>query len=169
MNKFFNKLGILAVTLLVSAFGAFGQATQSGVLTNGVNLLQSTPTALLSLQLLNGAASANTVILYDNDSATSTNTVKSSYITAAYTKATNSTVFTNALGNTQTNNFVYLSKSYTTNSAVTNEATRLYAVIVPAGSSVTIEPSNPLLTGFGLNVLNVTNSLSYVLRYVPLP
>lgn len=169
MKTFINKFSAIAVALMVSAFGAFGQATQSGTLTNGVNLLNANPTALLSLQLLNANATANTVILYDNDSATSTNTVKASYITATLGKATNSTVFTNALGNTQTNNFVYLTKSYTTNSAATNEATRLYAVIVPAGSSVTIEPSSPLLTGLGLNALNVTNSVSYVLRYAPLP
>jgi len=169
MKNFFNKFRAIAVALLVSAVGAFGQATQSGTLTNGVNLLQSTPTAVLSLQLLNAAASANTVILYDNDSATSTNTVKPSYITYAYSRATNSTVITNVLGNLQTNNFVYLTKSATTNAAVTNEAARVYAVIVPAASSVTIEPSSPLLVGLGLNVLNVTNSLSYVLRYAPLP
>lgn len=169
MKTFFNKSLIVAIGLLVSAFGAFGQAQQSGTLTNGVNLLQSTPTAVLSLTLLNANATPNTVILYDNDSATSTNSVKAGYITATLSKATNSTVITNVLGNTQTNNFVYLSKSYTTNTAATNEATRLLAVIVPAGSSVTIEPSSTLLTGLGLNALNVTNSVGYVLRYVPLP
>lgn len=157
---------IAALALCVSAHA---QSIQTGTLTNGVNLLQSTPTALLSLQLVNAAATANTVYLYDNDSATSTNIVKSAYITAAYTRATNTSVITNILGNLQTNNSVYLTKSYTTNSAVTNEATRVYAVVVPATSSVTIEPSSPLLVGFGLNALNVTNSLSYVLRYVPLP
>lgn len=169
MKTFFNKSLIAAIGLLVSAFGVFGQATASGTLTNGVNLLNANPVALLSLQLLNANATPNTVILYDNDSATSTNSVKPAYITATLGKATNTTVITNALGNLQTNNFVYLTKTYTTNSAATNEANKLYAVIVPAGSSVTIEPSSPLLTGLGLNALNVTNSVTYVLKYAPLP
>jgi len=165
MNKLILRLIALFALTTVTASA---QLFVSGSLTNGVNLLNANPIAITQLQLTDTSGTNNLVIVYDNDSTTSTNAIVSSWISLAYARATNSTTFTNFAGVVQTNSFVYLSRSSVTNAATTNEATRVWIANVPANGSLTIIPDTAIAVGRGLQV-KTSGTTVYNLNYVPLP
>lgn len=170
MKTFIRRaLGLCGAVALLFGITANAQTFGSGTLTNGVNLIRSGGTALLSMQLINGTANAQMVLLFDNNSATSTNIVRPEYMTSASTLATNTSVFTNIFGQLQTNSFKYLSQTITTNAAVTNAANVVYQVLVPANGTVSILPSQAIGVSRGLNALNGTNTITYTYSYFPLP
>lgn len=166
MKNFFRN--ILAIGLV--AFGLATQAQQAATwaVTNGINTPRTSGTAIFELQITDTSASANTISIYDNSSTSTTNTVKPSYISYAYSRLTNSTTFTNLAGVVQTNNFVYLSRVATTNAAVTNLATLVYRTIVPSSGTQTIIPLNPFTFGLGVQIVAASNATLNV-TYTPLP
>lgn len=166
MNRFITR--ILCAAALV--FSAQADSIKTGSITNGVNLLLSTSAALKELTVLNGAA-ASTFILYDNNSATSTNIVRPLYYTYSRSRATNAYVFTNALGNLQTNSEIYLQITTTTNAATTNEANRVYLANVAASGTLLVDPPQGVYNFTkGVQLYSTsTSTLSYVMTYDPLP
>lgn len=166
--KLFKKLIIGLAILCAGSHIANAQLLLTKVLTNGVNLVRSGAAAVNELQITDTSGAANTITLLDNSSSTSTNTVKPTYLTYSYAKATNTTTFTNIAGVVQTNNFIYTSRSVTTNAAATNVANILYRVVVPANGTVSIIPNNAFTFGLGIQVLAGTNAILNGV-YEPLP
>lgn len=161
-----NLLGLVVVFAFTQIASA--QLLLSTSLTNGVNLLRSGSTALNEIQITDTSGAANTISLIDGSSATSSNTVRTAYISYAYARATNSTTFTNLAGVVQTNNFVYASRAATTNAAITNLVRLLYRTIVPANGTITIIPDNPYTFGLGLQIVASSNAIVNA-SYEPLP
>ena len=165
----FTKLAIVIGLGLAVGFSASAQTLKSGSLTNGANLVVSGPNIVYDLQILNRDAAAAIVTLYDNSSATSTNTVKSALTTYTLSRATNSTVFTNINGVLQTNDFIYLTRSSTVTAAVTNEATRVYRVSIPAASQVVVQPNDGYGMTLGFQMHWLGTNADYNLTYRTLP
>lgn len=168
------KTGLRLLGFVLLALGAQAQSIKPFVLTNGVNLVLNAKAAVDEINITDSSGYGSTLLILDNSSALSTNTVKPSYISYAYSKATNSTTFTNIAGVVQTNSFVYLSRSATTNAAATNVANILYRTTIPASGTVTIVPDTSFGFGFGVQMLlvgNTTNtpSAAGTLFYSPLP
>jgi len=168
LPKFLTKFTLIGALLCALAPAALSQQPLSVNVTNGVNLVRSGGTAIFELQITDTSASANTISIFDNSSSTSTNTVKSAYISYAYSRSTNSTTFTNLAGVVQTNNFIYLSRAATTNAAATNAAPLIYKTVVPSGGTITISPLNPFTFGLGFQVYASSNAAINAL-YTPMP
>jgi hypothetical protein len=164
-----TKLALVFGLSFLIGLSAGAQTLKSGSLTNGANLIVSGPTIVYDLQVLNRDAAAALLTLYDNSSATSTNTVKTALTTYTLGKATNSVIFTNINSVVETNTYVYLARTTNTTAAATNEATRVYRITVPAASSVLIQPNDGygMTRGFQMHWLG-TNA-DYNLQYRTLP
>lgn len=163
MNKFFKFISVL----LVMAFAASAQFN-SGSLTNGVNLVRDGGTSLSYLQLIDTSGTNQTIVVYDNDSSTSTNRIRPAY-TATTQYTTNITrIFTNFAGVLQTNTTTQLAWATSNVAATTNEAARVITLAVPANSSTTFAPSSPVGMTWGLQI-KTTGTAAYNATYIPLP
>lgn len=171
LKKINRKLSsiVCLVAALVAPLSALGQSVISGSLTNGVNIVRSGPGAIYSLQLFNSDIAAQTVTIYDNSSSTSTNTIKPAYSYFTTGRITNTVIFTNIVGRGETNTTIGLGRTSVSVSAVTNEATRVYRIVVPASSSGTIIPAQPLTFGLGFQVHLIGTNATYNGFYNPLP
>lgn len=157
------SLGLIA-TLAVRA----ALLIVSGTLSSGVNLVYSGASSLQEIQLSDTSGSANTFLLYDNNSASSTNIVSASY-TARTTYSTNVVfTFTDPNGNTQYTTNTYLYSVNSTVAAATNEARRVHIVTVPANSTVVWTPSKPIGFTYGIQV-KATGAGNYNANYFKLP
>ena len=165
---FIKKLLVTAALMLslVSSFGAIAPLTQSAagsasILTNGCEIF--------SLTCVNATGSAITVRFVDNNT---TNLVwtNTSY-TVPYTYSTNLvTILTNNyLGNvTSTNTNTVLVTTSTTVAANTNIPFATLAVIsIPANSSTTYRPVNPLNAWRGVAVTN-SGAVDISVEYAPI-
>lgn len=163
MKKFLTFLS----TLFVLAFAASAQF-YSGSLTNGVNLVRDGGTSLGYLQLIDTSGTNQTIVVYDNDSSTSTNRIRPAY-TATTQYTTNITrIFTNFAGVLQTNVTAQLAWATSSVAATTNEASRVITLAVPANSSTTFAPTSPLGMTWGLQI-RTTGTAAYNATYRPLP
>lgn len=159
------------ITSLFIAAVAFGQVTTSGTLTAGSNNVISTDgVAILSLQISDTSGSANAVVVYDTDSASTTNIVRPAYTSAGSYQTNRIVSFTNRVGvvQTYTNTVLY---PYTSSvSASTNEAPRVLSTVVTANSTQSFTPVNvntPLSTTLGLTIRPVGSAV-YTITYQPL-
>lgn len=174
MNMFKKLIRKTSITLcsvfaLITSLSASGQSVISGSLTNGVNLVKTGPGVLYSLQIFNSDIAAQTLTIYDNSSSTSTNTAKGAYNYFTTGRGTNTVIFTNAVGRVETNITIGLVRTSVSVSAITNEATRVFRIIVPASSSGTIIPSQPLTFGLGFQAHLLGTNATYNGFYNPLP
>ncbi len=173
MKNFFEKLfkptTALVLGLLFAGLSANSQTLASGSLTNGANLARSGSTIVYELQVLNRDAATAILTLYDNNSATSTNTVKTAITIYTASRATNTSTFTNFNGVVETNNFVYLTRASTVTAAVTNEATRVYRISIPAASSVLIQPNDGYALTKGFQMHWTGTNADYNATYSSLP
>jgi hypothetical protein len=157
----------LILALLAFAFSATAQF-YSGSLTNGVNLVNSGGTSLGYLQLIDTSGTNQTIVVYDNDSSTSTNRIRPAY-TATTQYTTNIVrVFTNFAGVLQTNTTAQIAWATSTVAATTNEAARVITLAVPANSSTTFAPTQPLGMTWGFQI-KTTGTAAYNATYAPLP
>ena len=163
-----NKLFKFIILLLALTAAAFGQITSSGTVASGVNLISSTPVQINSIQLFDTSGAANTITLYDNDSASSTNRVRQAYtITTQY--STNVVMsFTNFTGVVQSYTNTVLATVNTTVAAATNQARRVFTFTLPANGTVTFTPTYPQGTTYGLQ-LKATGAGVYNANIQPLP
>lgn len=162
MKRFFSFLSML---LLIAA-AAFGQT--SGSLASGVNLISSTPLQIGSFQVFDTSGAANTITVYDNDSASSTNRVRAAYTTTTQYTTNVVMTFTNFAGVVQTYTNTVLARVNSTVAASTNEARRVFRIVVPANGTVTVDPALPYGTTFGVQAL-ATGAAQYNLVTAPLP
>jgi hypothetical protein len=162
MKRIFNFV-LLLVALTSSLF-----AQTSGTLTAGVNLLSSDPTIVRSIQFFDTSGTNNTITLYDNDSASSTNRVRAAYTTT--TQYTTNVVmsFTNFTGVVQSYTNAVLARVNSTVAASTNEARRVFRIVVPANGTVSVAPTSPYGTTYGAQVL-ANGTAIYNGDFGPLP
>jgi hypothetical protein len=140
----------------------------SGTFTSAISVLNSTGVSIRNFQVTDTSGSANTVILYDNDSASSTNRTYAAY--TAVTQATAPVVmtFTNFTGVVQSYTNTVLTTTNITVAAATIQARRVFTFTVPANGTVTFTPNSPQGTTFGLQLKAVGNGV-YNADIQPLP
>jgi hypothetical protein len=163
MKQFFKYF----VSFMAMAALVFAEVV-SGTFTSSIAVLNTTGVSIRNFQVSDTSGSANTVILYDNDSASSTNRVY-----AAYTGVTQYTTnvgmsFTNFTGVVQSYTNTVLATVNTTVPAATNQARRVFTFTLPANGTVTFTPNSPQGTTFGLQLKAVGNGV-YNADIQPLP
>jgi len=147
------------VTFLAMA-GLLAAEIVSGTFTSAISVLNSTGVSIRNFQVTDTSCSANTVILYDNDSASSTNRVYAAY-TGAVQYTTNIVMsFTNFTGVAQSYTNTVLKVDNITVAAATNQARRVFTFRVPASGTVTFTPNYPAGVTFGLQ-LSATGAGAY--------
>ena len=124
----------------------------SGTFTSAILSISTNGVSIRNFQVVDTSAAANTVILYDNDSTTSTNRVYNAY--TAVTQYTTNVVmsFTNFTGVVQSYTNTVLATVSTNIPAVTNQARRVFTFTLPASGTVTFTPNSPQGTTFGLQL-----------------
>ena len=124
----------------------------SGTFTSAILSLSTNGVSIRNFQVVDTSAAANTVILYDNDSTTSTNRSYAAY-TAVLQYTTNVVMsFTNFTGVVQSYTNTVLATVNTTIPAATNQARRVFTFTLPASGTVTFTPNSPQGTTFGLQL-----------------
>jgi len=162
MKKFFA----LFVSLFVAAV-AYAQTSASGSLSAGLTVISSDPGQLVYLQLSDTSGSANTFIVYDSDSGSTTNRVKPAWYKRTFYTTNEVVSYTNALGRTETVTNVVRASVLALQAASTNEMKRVYTVSVPANSTVVLEPDDGLGYTFGYTI-KALGTGSYNTRYLPM-
>jgi hypothetical protein len=148
--------------------GLLAAEVVSGTFTSAISVLSSTGVSIRNFQVTDTSGSANTVILYDNDSASSTNRVYAAY-TGVVQYTTNVVMsFTNFTGVAQSYTNTVLKTDNITVGIATNQARRVFTFTVPANGTVTFTPTSPQGTTFGLQLKAVGNGV-YNADIQPLP
>jgi hypothetical protein len=124
----------------------------SGTFAAGITVINTNGVSIRNFQVVDTSAAANTVILYDNDSTTSTNRTYAAY--TAVTQYTTNVVmsFTNFTGVVQSYTNTVLATVNTTIPAATNQARRVFTFTLPASGTITLTPNSPQGTTFGLQL-----------------
>jgi hypothetical protein len=132
--------------------GLIAAEVVSGTFTSAILSISTNGVSLRNFQVVDTSAAANTVILYDNDSTTSTNRVYLPY--TAVTQYTTNVVmsFTNFTGVVQSYTNTVLATVNTTVTGATNQARRVFTFMLPANGTVTFTPTSPQGTTFGLQL-----------------
>ena len=140
----------------------------SGSFASGITAISTNGVSIANIQLSDTSGAANTVVVYDNDSSTSTNRVYAAYTsTVQYT--TNVVMsFTNFTGVAQSYTNTVLKVDNTTVAAATNQARRVFTFRLPANGTVTFTPTYSQGTTFGLQ-LSATGAGGYNIDRQPLP
>ena len=148
--------------------GLLAAEVVSGTFTSAISVLSSTGVSIRNFAVSDTSGSANTVILYDNDSTTSTNRTYAAY--TAVTQATAPVVmtFTNFTGVVQSYTNTVLTTTNVTVASATIQARRVFTFTVPANGTVTFTPTSPQGTTFGLQ-LKATGAGVYNADIQPLP
>ena len=162
MKKFFA----LFVSLFIAAV-AYAQTSASGSLSAGLTVISSDPGQLVYLQLSDTSGSANTFIVYDSDSGSTTNRVKPAWYKRTFYTTNEVVSYTNALGRTESVTNVVRASVLALQAASTNEMKRVYTVSVPANSTVVLEPDDSLGYTFGYTI-KALGAGSYNTRYLPM-
>jgi hypothetical protein len=153
---------------LVAMAGLIAAEVVSGTFSSGITVVRSTGQSVANFSLTDTSGAANTVVLYDNDSASSTNRVYAAYTgTVQYT--TNVVMsFTNFTGVAQSYTNTVLKVDNITVPAATNQARRVFTFRVPANGTVTFTPTSPAGVTYGLQ-LSATGAGGYNADIQPLP
>jgi len=152
---FLAMAGLIAAEVVSGTFGA------------GITVVRTTGQSIASIQLTDTSAAANTVVVYDNDSASSTNRVFAAY-TGVVQYTTNVVMsFTNFTGVVQSYTNTVLKTDNITVAAATNQARRVFTFRLPASGTVTFTPTSPAGTTFGLQ-LSATGAGAYNADIQPL-
>lgn len=158
--KFINKLLVASIALCF-AHNVLAQAPLiTNITANGTYRLMSSPANIKQLKFY--STSPATVLFYDESTMTApyygTNTVLASYVSASSSITTNvSGPFIGSNGYTNYTTNIVLSTTYTTNSAATNEATKVYSAYIPPSTYVNVDTDIVLRKGFVVYALPATN------------
>jgi hypothetical protein len=140
----------------------------SGTFTSAISVLSSTGVSIRNFQVVDTSGSANTVILYDNDSASSTNRIYAAYTGVTQTTAPVVMSFTNFTGVVQSYTNTVLTTTNISVGISTNQARRVFTFTLPANGTVTFTPNSPQGTTFGLQ-LKAVGAGVYNADIQPLP
>ena len=148
--------------------GLLAAEVVSGTFTSAILSLSTNGVSLRNFQVVDTSAAANTVILYDNDSTTSTNRTYAAYTAVTQTTAPVVMTFTNFTGVVQSYTNTVLTTTNVTIAAATNQARRVFTFTLPANGTVTFTPNSPQGTTFGLQ-LKAVGAGVYNADIQPLP
>lgn len=151
---------LFAAMLSLSAFGATATITQSAA---GTNSILAASASLRSLTLVNASGSAVAVKFFDAPSTALTYT-NAAWTTIGWTAGTTTNIYTNILGNIETNTYTTVTQTTSTNAASTNSFATVLSLSIPASTTVTWEPASPLYLSRGLLITNgaaVSGTVSY--------
>lgn len=162
-----NNLFKYFVTFVAATAMLFADVV-SGTFTSSIAVLSTSGVSINNFQVFDTSGSANTVILYDNDSASSTNRVYAAYTGVVQYTTNIVTTFTNFTGVSQSYTNTVLKTDNITVAASTNQARRVFTFSVPANGNVTFTPTYPAGTTFGLQ-LKATGAGAYNADFKPLP
>lgn len=160
MNKVLTFL--LAVGFVIVGLGADTSVSPTSSSTNQV-VLGRASVALITVTAT--TANAVTASFYDNANTNKTYTT-SEYLTRTTTSATWTNIWTNTLGQLQTNIFTGKSTTVTTNAAATNTLPTVTTFAVPASGSVTKVLDLTLVNGL---VAVVNTNCTITVTYDPTP
>jgi hypothetical protein len=163
MKQFFKYF----VSFVAMAALVFAEVT-SGTFSSGITVVSSTGRSIANFQLTDTSGVVNNVVLYDNDSASSTNRVYAAYTGVVQYTTNVVTSFTNFTGVTQTYTNTVLKVDNITVAAATNQARRVFTFRLPANGTVTFTPTYPAGTTFGVQ-LSATGAGAYNADTQPLP
>jgi len=152
----------------VAMIGLVFAEVTSGTFTSGITVVSSTGRSIANFQLTDTSGAVNNVVLYDNDSASSTNRVYAAYTGVVQYTTNVVTSFTNFTGVTQTYTNTVLKVDNITVAAATNQARRVFTFRLPANGTVTFTPTYPAGTTFGVQ-LSATGAGAYNADMQPLP
>ena len=162
--KQFLKLFVSFVAMIGLVFAE----VTSGTFSSGITVVSTTGRSVNNFQITDTSGAVNTVVLYDNDSASSTNRVYDAY-TGVVQYTTNIVMsFTNFTGVAQSYTNTVLKTDNITVAASTNQARRVFTFRVPANGTVTFTPNYPAGTTYGLQ-LSATGAGGYNADTNPLP
>ena len=147
--------------------GLIAAEVVSGTFTSAILSLSTNGVSLRNFQVVDTSAAANTVILYDNDSA-STNRSYAAYTAVTQTTAPVVMTFTNFTGVVQSYTNTVLTTTNITIAAATNQARRVFTFTLPASGTITFTPTYPQGTTFGLQ-LKAVGAGVYNADIQPLP
>jgi hypothetical protein len=151
---------------LLATFSMFADVV-SGTFASGITLLSTNSTSIRNIQLTDTSGAANTVVVYDNDSASSTNRVYLAY-TSVVQYTTNVVMsFTNFTGVAQSYTNTVLKTDNISVGPATNQARRVFTFRLPANGTVTFTPTYAAGTTFGLQ-LSATGAGGYNADIQPL-
>jgi len=139
----------------------------SGTFASGITVVRSTGQSVASISLTDTSGAANTVVLYDNDSASSTNRIYQPYTATTQSTAPVVMTFTNFTGVVQSYTNIVLTTTNITVGLSTNQARRVFTFRLPANGTVTFTPTTPQGTTFGLQ-LSATGAGGYNADIQPL-
>ena len=148
--------------------GLIAAEVVSGTFTSAILSISTNGVSLRNFQVVDTSAAANTVILYDNDSTTSTNRSYAAYTAVTQTTAPVVMTFTNFTGVVQSYTNTVLTTTNVTIAAATNQARRVFTFTLPANGTVTFTPNSPQGTTFGLQ-LKAVGAGVYNADIQPLP
>jgi hypothetical protein len=148
--------------------GLIAAEVVSGTFTSAILSLSTNGVSIRNFQVVDTSGAANTVILYDNESTTSTNRVYAAYTAVTQTTAPVVMTFTNFTGVVQSYTNTVLTTTNVTIAAATNQARRVFTFTLPASGTVTFTPTSPQGTTFGLQLKAVGNGV-YNADIQPLP
>ena len=148
--------------------GLIAAEVVSGTFTSAILSLSTNGVSIRNFQVVDTSGSANTVILYDNDSTTSTNRTYAAYTGVTQTTAPVVMTFTNFTGVVQSYTNTVLTTTNVTVAAATNQARRVFTFTLPANGTVTFTPNSPQGTTFGLQ-LKAVGAGVYNADIQPLP
>jgi hypothetical protein len=152
----------------VAMVGILAAEVVSGTFASGITVLSTTGVSVNYIQLTDTSGAANTVVVYDNDSTTSTNRVYAAY-TGSVQYTTNIVMsFTNFTGVAQSYTNTVLKTDNITVAQSTNQARRVFTFRLPANGTVTFTPTYPAGTTYGLQ-LSATGAGGYNIDRQPLP
>jgi hypothetical protein len=145
---------------LVAMAGLIAAEVVSGTFSSGITVVRSTSQSVANFALTDTSGAVNTVVLYDNDSASSTNRVYAAY-TGVVQYTTNVVMsFTNFTGVAQSYTNTVLKTDNITVAASTNQARRVFTFRLPANGTVTFTPTSPAGVTYGLQ-LSATGAGAY--------
>ena len=147
--------------------GLIAAEVVSGTFTSAILSLSTNGVSIRNFQVVDTSAAANTVILYDNDSA-STNRSYAAYTAVTQTTAPVVMTFTNFTGVVQSYTNTVLTTTNITIAAATNQARRVFTFTLPASGTITFTPTSPQGTTFGLQ-LKAVGAGVYNADIQPLP
>ena len=148
--------------------GLIAAEVVSGTFTSAILSLSTNGVSIRNFQVVDTSGSANTVILYDNDSTTSTNRTYAAYTAVTQTTAPVVMTFTNFTGVVQSYTNTVLTTTNVTIPSATIQARRVFTFTLPANGTVTFTPNSPQGTTFGLQ-LKAVGAGVYNADIQPLP
>lgn len=138
--KFFSSLFISLVIGLSVAFGQTFPTQANFTTVNGVNRLVNGTVSVLGATFVDTSGTNRIVILYDNNSTTSTNIIYPSYTNYLQSVVSFTNVYTDSVGVAQTNIYNLLTNTPTFVASVTNEAPRIAVFPLPANGTFNFAP-----------------------------